>query len=160
MPVVGVDPGGRHTGVVVRHGSMLRYWALLKRDTPIDWYLGEIVDTITKARDLARQIAIQHNGFHRVPIAVEDLDDPTPQMGLTTVRGLIDTAQVLGAIAGTWPITRIPPAGHGAAPLRSYPDDLVDDSERKGRGRLRHVRAAWDIAGAAPAVIARQEANQ
>lgn len=157
--VVAVDPGGRHTGVVLRSGDALHYWALLTRDTDFDWYLGEVVDTVTKAKDRARTLALQDGAlFDLSPVlAVEDLNDPTPQMGLTSLRGLIDTAQVIGAIAGQWPIIRVPPGRHGSHPLNAYPTPLVGARERSGKGTSRHVRAAWDIAHTAVYVAAASE---
>lgn len=147
---VGVDPGGRHTGVVARAGDQLLYKALVSctPDITFDWYLAEVVDTVRRARDHARDVLIAHDTHPRTGllVGVEDINDPTPQMGIASIRGLIDTAQVLGAVAAHFVVTRIPPAGHGSNPLSTYPNALVGH-ETEGRGRLRHVRSAWDIAG-------------
>lgn len=159
--VIGVDPGGRYTGIVVRHQDTLCYTALVKRETPLDWYLGEVVDTVEKARDVAKNILLAETPnliTQPTALAVEDLNPPTPQMGMTSVQGLLETAQVIGAISGKYPITRIPPGQHGNKPLTAYPGALVHPSEEAGRGRYRHLRAAWDIAQAAQLHLAAQEA--
>lgn len=160
--VVAVDPGGRHTGIVLRSGTILHYWALLTCDTDFDWYLGEIIDTVTRAKDRARNLALENGDiFDHFPIlAVEDINDPNPHMGVTSVRGLIDTAQVIGAISGHWPIVRVPPGQHGSRPLSTYPDKIVGAKERSGRGALRHVRSAWDIAAAAHIQTAIRDAQR
>lgn len=148
--IVGVDPGGRSTGIVVRHADKLVHRALIERGAgqPIDDYLELVIDTISQLRTkIIHQTAL---GPAQLPLtAVEDLRDPNPHLGLTAVRGIIDTAQVIGAIAGRTRIVRIPPGGHGAGPLRAYPDELRGLREKRGQGRYRHLRSAWDIAGAA-----------
>lgn len=158
VPIIGVDPGGKHTGIVVRTPAGLHRWSLITRTTPIDWYLGEVVDAVTEARDFARNLILADGPADlRTPVlAVEDLNDPTPQMGITSVRGLLDTAQVLGALAGHWVITRVPPGGHGSGVLAAYPPALRGDGETRGRGKLKHCRSAWDLAATARTLIRRE----
>ena len=155
LPIVGVDPGGKHTGIVVRTPEGLHRWTLITRTSPLDWYLGEIVDAVTETRDFARNLILldNHTDFRLPTLAVEDLNPPAPQMGIISVRALLDTAQVIGAIAGRYVITRIPPGGHGSAPNAAYPEAL----QGPPTGKMRHVRSSWDIAGAARTLI-RQEA--
>lgn len=160
--VVAVDPGGRHTGIVLRSGAILHYWALVSRQghEPLDWYLGEVIDTVTKAKERARELALLNLFDAWALLAVEDITDPTPQMGITSVRGLIDTAQIIGAISGHWVITRVPPGGHGSHPLSTYPEKLVGIQEKSGQGRLRHVRSAWDVAHTATYIDALAKAGR
>ncbi len=145
--IVAVDPGGSHTGIVVRSDTLLHWHALVDRNRlhqNIDPYLHAVCDTIAQARDVARNLALTSGG--QMVVAVEDIVDPTPQMGTIAVRGVIDTAQILGGVAAKWAVTRVPPAGHGLNPLHVYPIELSTPVEVKGTGRLRHCRAAWDIA--------------
>lgn len=139
--LVGVDPGGQTTGIVLRDRDRLLHWCLVTRDGDLHDYLDEIVEAVD---DLARPAS---------GVAVEDLSDPTPQMGTISIRGLIDTAAVIGALMLPFDPLLVPPGGHGAAPLQVYPKGLVGVRELKGTGRLRHGRAAWDVAGYAATLL-------
>lgn len=146
-PIVGVDPGGRWTGIVLRTRDDCIDRTVVERGNAetLAPYLGRVIDEV--ARLHLRIVGYDAAGSH---IAVEDLNDPTPQMGTTSVRGLIGTAQVLGAIVMHWPaVTLVPPGAHGSKPLAAYPRELVGDREKSGAGVLRHARSAWDVAGAA-----------
>lgn len=151
--IIGVDPGGRNVGIVIRHGDELLNHRLLHRhdhEPRHEWAVrvADVVRTLWWNQD-------------RPPtVAVEDLNDPTPHLGLTSVRGLIDTAVVIGAIAGHSTgahLVMVPPARHGRTAeglgrpglLATYPPQLVGPRETTGTGHLRHCRAAWDVAGAA-----------
>ena len=147
MPIMlGVDPGGQHTGVVLRRGRDVLRAGTCERD------LDE------KVHRYAHRVALEVLEWHtagalehgdRVHLAVEGVVEPSPHMGLTNVRGLLDTAVVFGALAATYPgLIVVRPGGNGSAPLRSYPAVLVGENERKGTGKLRHVRSAYDVAGA------------
>lgn len=142
---VGVDPGGRSTGVAaVIAPKTLVYWAVVTRDADLDVYLAEICETIRIARSHLRHTARESGA--RTAVAVEDVVDPTPHMGTVTVRGLIDAAQVLGAVVRTFNAQRIRPASHGGGLLAAYPEALRGPREKKGTGRLRHARSAYDVA--------------
>lgn len=137
--VLGVDPGGQYTGLVLRRGNQL-----------ID-HLTITRGHLTMAAHLANVTeAVRLHLAQANLLAVEDLNDPSPHMGLTSVRGLIDTAQVLGAVLSHWPTAVVvPPGGHGSGPLLAYPRALHPTRGRgRGKDRLRHERSAWDVAGA------------
>lgn len=139
--VVGVDPGGRTTGVVSVNGSTVVYSALVTRtaDQAFGQYALEVVDTV--------RIAV--SAFWPT-INVEDLVEPTPHLGLTSVKGLIDTARLIGYLEAELPnygiVRMVRPNNHGGDPLAAYPPELVGSREKVGTGKLRHVRAAYDIA--------------
>jgi hypothetical protein len=149
MIVLGVDPGGRTTGLCLCDGREVLGWQLVKRGTqPFDTYLMNVLGRISG-------LALSGQA-----IAVEDLVDPNPHLGITAVRGLLDTAQVIGAIRATLDVTMIRPGGHGSNILRSYPPELVGPREGpSGKGKMRHVRSAFDIAQAY-AMTARMEARR
>jgi hypothetical protein len=159
LPIVGVDPGGAQTGIVVRAEGLHR-WMLVTRTTPFDDYLREVTEGVLELKNHGRLLLVDDDlhDFRDPVVAVEDINDPTPQMGVTSVRGLIDTAQVLGALAVRFTILRVPPGGHGSGPLTAYPQGLRGEQEKIGTGKLRHCRSAWDIAGTARTLI-RQEAT-
>jgi hypothetical protein len=147
LPVVGIDPGGTTSGVVARHGNNVHYAATVHRDSTLVDYLTEIGDTIDKATH-ALTCALTDNPIRTPLIAIEDLNEPTPHLGITNLRGLLGTARVLGAIIQRHPAAIIvPPGRHGSAPLNTYPPVLIGPRERRGTGNARHARSAYDVAG-------------
>jgi hypothetical protein len=151
MRVLGVDPGGQSVGIVVREGhDLLHHRTVTRGDQTIDVWTRTVLDDLDRAAGV---------GFLDL-CAVEGLNHPTPQMGLANVRGLLDTATVLGAVIG-WcdqlDVVVVPPGRHGRAAdglgraglSAAYPAELVGPRETSGTGALRHCRAAWDCAGVA-----------
>ena len=132
--------------MVLRHGrAVLAGLLVVNSDAPVlsvD-YLAEVIDA---ARDLIYRGA-EAGGCAPI-VAVEDLVEPNPHLGLSNVKGLMDTAQVLGALRAHFDVVLVAPGGNGSAPLQTYPAELVGDNEPKGTGKLRHARSAWDVAGA------------
>lgn len=143
MRVLGVDPGGAHTGyAIVDDGGTLVAWWLHDRDgDSLDRWVGQCAQS-------ALTLASAHQPD---VVAVEGTNQPTGHMGMTSVAGLLDTAWTAGgivAVCGDYriPLVVVPPGGHGSNPLAVYPPQLVGERERKGAGRLRHVRSAFDVA--------------
>lgn len=125
--VVGVSPGPRHTGVVLRQGVTLRGRVLVQRtdtDAPIDWYLGDVVDAVTKLKNTARSIVLGDIPNLVGNPAILAVADPLDR---ESVEGGYAIAQVIGAIAGHWITTRITEP-ITTQPLTHYPDRL------QGRG--------------------------
>lgn len=148
VAVIGVDPGGRFTGVIARVGPRLLYGATVTRDDCVPSYLVEVRRTIEAAIDAVYRA--QRYPVLTPIVAVEDLNEPTPHKGLINVNGLIGTAQVLGAVLCAHPTAIIvAPGGHGSAPLPAYPAALVGSREVAGTGKKKHMRSGWDIAGVA-----------
>lgn len=144
--IIGIDPGGRETGIVLRRGDTPIRACVVVRDgddrLPGAAYLAEVLDAVA---DFA-------GDAHSSPVvAVEGLNEPTPQMGTTSVAGLMGAALVLGAVLAHHPdAVVVAPARHGSAPLGAYPEALRPTRGRgKGHDRFRHARSAWDVAGAA-----------
>lgn len=138
-PVVGVDPGGRSSGVVVRNRDAVAAPPLVvvrRAAETMGAYCWRVASAVKLASDDGGLL-----------IAVEDVNAPTPQMGTIAVAGLLGTAQVLGAVTSRrWDVIVVPPGGHGSAPLATYPPELVGEREHKGAGVLRHARSAFDVA--------------
>lgn len=151
--IIGVDPGGQCVGIVARHRDELIYHGLLTRG---DRAMAGWVRAVTQGcRDAAWAVPRQIGSTRPTVLAVEDLNPPTPHMGITSVRGLLDTAQVLGAVLHVYPgAIVVPPGGHGSGPIAAYPDALRPKTGRgRGHDRLRHCRSGWDVAGAAAVQI-------
>lgn len=152
--VIGVKPGPYHTGIVVRQGSLLRHWSLITRSLPFDWYLHDVCDNTVQAKDAARLIALESSPNHLgEPAILAVADAVTDAAQDADYTELLETAQVLGAIAGHWLITRIPPADIHRKPLSDYPTRLTDP------GLTRHLRGAWDVADAALQLLRQAEAT-
>lgn len=161
-PWVGVDPGGRDTGIVLRHaGRAVGAYVVTRTGPPgadlDDWaegdwdaYLGEVLGTVDQLLDVARRL----DGGQPGAVAVEGLRNPGGRRhGKVDPVRPIDLAAagvVLGAVKAAHPTaTVVAPGGHGSGPLLAYPPELVGDREKAGSGRLRHARSAWDVAAAA-----------
>lgn len=143
MTVVGVDPGGATTGIVIRHGFHLRAAELIYRDSNdhagFMAYCGQVIE------------AVHHhvsNAGEDPLIALEDVHPPKGAIGMINVQGVIDTAKLVGMLLAEFHgVQLVDPGGHGSAPLAAYPAELVGVTEKVGTGKRRHVRSAWDIAG-------------
>lgn len=142
--VVGVDPGGRTTGVVaIDEDDKVTFAELVERDGEWHDYRSEVIGAlIDAARGHIRC------GCDEMVVAIEDVVDPNPHMGLTNIRGLLDTARILEAVCmHVGPsVVVVPPGGHGSGPLAAYPPELVGPREKAGTGKRRHVRSAYDVA--------------
>lgn len=175
--VGGIDPGGRGTGVLVRSRQGVHYWKLVvRRDDafmPGADYINEVVDAVAEA------VAVLEQGGDgmRPWIGVERVKKPTgyrkgARSGERTPinpEHLIGVSMVLGGVLAVFPfLLLIEPGGRGSAPLRSYPQEIIGGphnerwphAEPKGEGLLRHVRSAFDVAGAVPAAMRTQLAQE
>jgi len=143
--VVGVDPGANETGVVARRGGELLAAEIVSRGrAPDGQYLALVLACVGAMVQLCDAAVV----------AVEGLVHPRAYRGgdlqMVNVSGLLGTAAVYGAVLARWPsAVVVAPAGHGSSPLAAYPQALLGRNERRGTGRRRHARSAWDIAGAA-----------
>jgi hypothetical protein len=152
-PWVGVDPGAKDTGIVLRAGRDLVLAQVVsnpgyRQHDPSSVgadYLGAVVDAV---------IAAYTEGGEGTGIAVEGVTRPCPHLGLTDPSDIIGSGLVLGAVLLTWPdAVVVPPGGNGSGLLATYPDGLVTDAERRrGMNRaagqsaqIRHCRSGWDV---------------
>lgn len=146
-PIVAIDPGGAETGVVVRDRDQCLWFTVVTRDgMPMADYLAEVVRVVgDPVADLAST-----DGEYPL-VAVEGLVEPNAHMGVTSVRGLLDTAKVLGAVLAHWPeAIEVRPGGHGSGSIATYPACLRPTrGQGRGHDRLRHCRSAFDVAHAA-----------
>lgn len=144
MRVLGVDPGGAYTGIVLRQRDAVVWTTCIARgDRSRREYVGAVLTAMSLLR---RRLDL---------VAVEDVNDPTPQMGTIAVGGLLGCAVVLGAVIA-WcstdacPYVVVPPGGHGSAPKATYPAVLVGrrPPEFPGEGPRSHEQSAYDVAAA------------
>lgn len=158
MTTLGIDPGARWTGLAVRDGRDLLHHQLLQRPD------GATMDDWLDANHHHIHAVL---GQHDASVAIEGIVHPTPHMGLTNVGALLDTAQVLGMVRSHWDCVVVRPDRHGRVPkalldikgpgglkacrtylLANFPQELVPARVSRGESDdLRHVRAAWDVAG-------------
>lgn len=151
--MIGIDPGGRYTGVIARpharHDSPCLFACVVVREPD-----QEMVDYLLEVFDAIRDAITADRGPRAGELAVEDARAPSGwkagERSPIDPEGIINAARVLGGIEGRWPNRHlIDPGGHGALPLEMYPPLLRGPRERIGTGRRRHARSAWDIAGVA-----------
>lgn len=146
--VLGIDPGGRWTGLAARQGDVPLWASLVTRmeqgPIPGPKYLGEVIDEVEMALDALGQL--EQGGD--VILAIEAMVEPKGYR-ITSPAGLIGPAMVLGALLGYFdsPLL-VPPARHGQGPQQAYPPSFWGAQEKAGTGRFRHIRSAWDIASA------------
>lgn len=154
IAIIGIDPGGRDAGVILRSTSTLLYAATVHRaDVERDRFAGELLEAVDEAR---RHIP---DGATLAAIGVEDVNEPSPHLGIIALEPVLTTAVLLGAVLGygydpPLEVIVVPPGDNGSAPLGAYPSELVGPTERHGAyGKLRHVRSAWDVAGTAAMIL-------
>lgn len=167
--VIGVDPGGAHTGIVARKGRTLIDYALVERAktrsggrTPVEHFAAECAGKVV---DMGANAA----GSGPVVFSIERVVPPRwyskGQERPIKPSHLIDVSIVAGMIAGRvaaefgWgAIQWVRPGGHGKPPqipagkrldryMRSrYPADLLPRrSAARYQDSLRHCRSAWDV---------------
>jgi hypothetical protein len=163
--IVAVDPGGTSTGYVTRDlrvGDRVPSYGVIGRlpGQPLSDYADHVARTVDELAQVAACDACEASGDNEqvldlVHVAAEGISPPSPHLGLIAVRGLLETAVVLGAVIGRIPdVVIVDPAEHGKGPRNAYPPSLWGRNEsEKGTGRLRHCRSAWDIAGAVKTLI-------
>ena len=148
---LGVDPGSRSSGFVVRRSGELLASSVVERPK------GQSLQTFgirvsAEAQDLLSE-------WHPDVAALEGLNVPNSHMGRGTaqVRSYGETNRIIGHLEALgWAWVVIAPKGNGSAAPSSYPDALYGEREHpanggKGTGKLRHARSAWDVAGKAVA---------
>jgi hypothetical protein len=164
MIVVGIDPGGRDTGIAVVDCSLggtstpplLASLTVHRSDKgrleqPPRGYLLDVVGAVL--------IAVREHGAGMV--AVEAVKKPNPHVKRKNGNSIIDpaaimgTAVVFGAIFGrswTIPVVAVQPGGNGTyLPLNRYPAPL--GTTGMGNDKRRHERSAYDVAATAPTTL-------
>lgn len=152
-PIIGVDPGARYTGVVVRDGDAVLHSSTLVRPKDMsatDW----AVHVVVGVQEILK-------GFPATtPVAVEGVNDPKGfhhgKRAALNPKDIIRAGIVLGAVVATWPTaTVVPPGGNGSQHYSTYPDSLIGrrpadlPGSTNGAGTRDHEQSAYDVAGKA-----------
>ena len=139
--VIGVDPGGRETGIVlVNRGHLVDHEVITLKAPPKTWPTREYLDAVVAA------VRSRLDEFDADLVTLEGLKEPNPHLGMTSTRGLISTATVFGAVQITFECEVVQPGGHGLGPPGAYPEAIRIPAGGKGNDKLRHCRSAYDIA--------------
>jgi hypothetical protein len=177
--VLGVDPGERWTGVVLRRRDDLLDHVVIDR-RKVDPTTEVVSDVyLWAAEEAIRDILHRHDlvgltGTPALTLAVEDFTKP---IGYRTIRPaqLIGMGVISGWLRRAFPDSlMVSPIGnsHGKYPLAVYPADLVSPGERRYAHRMKtwtkrapqnsgisHAREAWDVAGDAAHTLRVQAAQ-
>lgn len=155
-PIIGIDPGARYTGVVVRDGDVVLHATTLVRPegvTATDW----AIMCVAEIREIMKDFPIT------MPVGVEGVSDPKGFQGgkraAINPKDIIRAGIVLGAVVATWPkAIVIKPGGNGSQHYTHYPSVLIGrrDPELPGSsnhaGTRNHEQSAYDVAGKAAQV--------
>lgn len=154
--VLGIDPGGAATGLVLRDGARVAGHDVVERRKLTEVaYLSEVTRSVVGMAGHAELVAVE--GLV-APVAYingkKQLLHPESFMGVCTAFGWVMC--VLSVVLDLEPVV-VRPNGHGSRHealgvdvRRLYPAALIGPREGPaGTGILRHARSAWDIAGAA-----------
>lgn len=142
MIVMGVDPGGRHTGIVTKEHDKILSACVLTRTTgdkfPDAHYITEVLDEITTHIEIVTFIALEG-------IVEPRGRNPAGDEVIMSPAGLIGTGIIYGAVLARWPhAVIVPPGGNGSLPDHAYPPE-IRRRERLG-GPTQHARSAYDVA--------------
>lgn len=158
QPVLGIDPGYRYVGVVLRDGDAVLHATTLVRDAakrdPVEWarfvveeIKGILFTSCPPNTRLGVEGVAEPKGFkngERAPI------NPGP---------ILFAGVVLGAVAMAWPdAVVIQPGGNGSQHITNYPPELVGrrpaelPGSTNGAGTRDHEQSAYDVAGKAAKV--------
>lgn len=150
--IIGVDPGGAATGIVMRRGQHLDQRRTVERPGGLPRGAALVDDYYLAA--IAAELLDLYEADHVDGLAVEGLNTPSPHLGMTNPGSIIAAGIVLGYVI-SWCVGRldyvvVAPAGNGASPFpQAYPAELLDRGGRVApKGQRRHERSAWDVAGA------------
>lgn len=150
-PIIGIDPGARYTGVVIRDGDVVLHSSTLVRDlnkpSGTDWAIQVVRGIQTILAD-----------FPTIPVAIEGISDPKGfhrgQRAAINPRDIIRAGIVLGALAATWPdAVIVPPGSNGSQHYSHYPAELIGrrppelPGSTNGAGTRDHEQSAYDVAG-------------
>lgn len=152
QPMLGIDPGARYTGVVIRDGDVVLHSSTLVRpkelESGTDWAL-RVLDQI--------RVIKSEFGVH-LPVAIEGISDPKGfqhgKQAAINPKDIIRAGIVLGALVAEFPdAVIIAPGNNGSQHYTHYPAvligrrpvDLPGDSQ--GAGTRGHEQSAYDVAG-------------
>lgn len=164
-PVIGVDPGARYTGVIVRDGDLVLHSSTLLRPRELtsgtDWALSNIAQVREIMADFPKMM----------PFSIEGISDPkgfqNGKAAAINPKDIIRAGIVLGAFVAIWPnAVIVPPGGNGSQHYSHYPAELIGRRPKtlagstQGAGTRGHEQSAYDVAGKAARILYPREIEQ
>ena len=159
MITIGIDPGGKYTGLsVASDGECLLSSTLVKPDDvpPITWAV-EVAKLVKEVTDLYPEAKIGIEGV-TVPNAYNQ-----GKLSLNSPKYIIRTAMVVGALAVQYPdAVIVRPGKNGSQPIDTYPQVLQGrrpkdlPGSNNGAGTRNHERSAWDVANEVEFLLGQQ----
>lgn len=172
--VMGIDPGGAHTGIVLRKSRTLIGHLLIERAKSKTGAREPVEQYALRVADQALALALEAPKLAVVTFKIERVVPPVwyrnGQRNPVNPANLIDVAIVAGAVAArvateatAKQVRWVRPGGHGKTPdvpagerldrfmAAKYPAELLP-ARRGGKytDGLRHCRSAWDVSLARP----------
>lgn len=157
-PVIGIDPGARYTGVVVRDGDVVLHSTTLVRPKELESATEWALVVVAQIREIVKDFPAM------TPFAVEGISDPKGfqhgKQAAINPRDIIRAGIVLGAVVATWPnATIVPPGNNGSQHASHYPAELRGRRPKdlpgsaNGAGTRGHEQSAYDVAGKGASII-------
>lgn len=147
---IGIDPGARYTGVLVRQNDGILLSSTIVR--------MEDMEPLIWARKVVEELRPIVDMFPDAIIGIETVTAPTGFSGGKKAplnpKYIINAAAVAGAVANEWDEAYIiPPKGNGSQHESHYPTELIGRRPKSlpgnaaGAKTRNHERSAYDIAG-------------
>lgn len=154
--VLGIDPGSRYTGVIIRDEDTVLFSSILVRPKEMD--------PLPWAVSVVEQIREIHLQFPDAKVAIEGISDPKGynrgKRAPINPRDIMRAAAVAGGCAVAFPNSVIiAPGGNGSQDISQYPDCLIGRRPKdlpgtnKGAGTRSHEQSAFDVAGKAASLL-------
>lgn len=159
MIVVGVDPGGRDTGIVVINTSARSIPGMLLRHFTVTNPAKDLLDTSPAyLMDVNASILMAIRETDAEAVGMEGLRAPSSHIrgekSFVRPRDVMAVALVVGSILGrSWPVglVKIAPGGNGKTlPRTQYPEAIRMAEGGRGSDKRRHERSAFDVARQVP----------
>lgn len=154
QPIIGIDPGARYTGVVVRDGDAVLHASTLVRPESVESGTDWALLVVAQVQQILKDFPVT------IPIGVEGISDPKGfqhgKKAAINPRDIIRAGIVLGAVVATWPQAIIvKPGNNGSKHYSHYPAGLIGRrpgglaGDSQGAGTRGHEQSAYDVAGKA-----------
>jgi hypothetical protein len=154
QPIIGVDPGARYTGVVVRDGDVVLHSSTLVRPQDLESGTDWALMVVEQIREIMKEFPTT------MPMGVEGISDPKGfqhgKKAAINPKDIIRAGIVLGAVVATWPKSIIiAPGNNGSQHYSHYPAELIGrrpadlPGASQGAGTRNHEQSAYDVAGKA-----------
>jgi hypothetical protein len=156
-PVIGVDPGARYTGVVIRDGDAVLHASTLVRPDNVTSGTEWSLLVVAQIQQILTQFPVT------TPMGVEGISDPKGfqhgKRAAINPKDIIRAAIVLGAVVATWPAAVVvEPGSNGSRHYSNYPASLIGrrpadlPGDSQSAGTRGHEQSAYDVAGKAAEV--------